>query len=171
VNPPLSTRYRFVVPKALSPEPYLVTHEDGRIQWQGRGWRWFYYRLRVCDEQGVELARLRSAGHWWWLWGTWKFELLGSDGRIALISESGGHRAGLYRTSLTNGPEMTIRWEGNGCTFTQDEHTIARLSERRQSSTRRPNYDLELAEGIDALPLVGTCMVIDLHRRQVLKGP
>jgi hypothetical protein len=157
-------RYRIAVPTALSMGPYRITHEAGLLECEITGSRGYYPDLRISDGQGIELARLRRAGRWWW--PKHGYELLAGGDVQAYIRETGGHLSGRFRARLADGRETVVRRDEGEYTFSLDERLIAKLGEHPQ-----PEYDLQLASGTDPLPIVATCVVIDLLRRSLNSSP
>jgi uncharacterized protein YxjI len=161
------TRSRLIVPRPFRfSGTYRVVEEDGRESFNVPGPRWFSLELRVCDSEGTELARLRTAERWW-VPGVHGYKVFRTDVEVARLPSWG---SGL--TTLDGGVSSPIAIAFSGGTYSliQESRVVARLTDQRKLLRPRTYYDLEIAQGIDPVLIVAACVGIDQMDRQVFTG-
>ena len=112
------TQYRLVVPKRLGRRSYLVTHQNGRVEWQvllGRR-----SRLQVCDAAGAELASLRPKKNRAGSLTEAGFELFRGDSQQAWIRESGGDFSDRFTVTMADRTET----RSNGTRTNSDTRSL-----------------------------------------------
>lgn len=159
------TRSRLVVPRPFRfSGTYRVVEEDGRDSFHVPGPRWFSRELRVCDSEGTELARLRSANGWWLPFDGYKV----SRGDVDVARLRLGEASIKYGEGLST-PIAGISLGGD-YTFIQELRIVARLISQRRFLRPNHYYDLEMAEDIDPVPIVAACVGLDQMKRAVFTG-
>jgi uncharacterized protein YxjI len=167
---PLSayTRSRLIVPRPFRfSGTYRVVEEDGRESFRVPGPRWFSRELGVCDSEGTELARLRSAEGWWLPFGG--YEVFRGDVVVARIPLGGS--ISIKSGEGVSKPTAAV-FSGGTTTFIQQLRIVARLTDQRRFLRPRTHYDLEMAQDsdIDPVLIVAVCVGIDQVDRAVLTG-
>jgi uncharacterized protein YxjI len=162
------TRSRLIVPRPFRfSGTYRVVEEDGRESFHVPGPRWFSRELRVCDSEGIELARLRSAEGWWLPFGGYK--VFRGDVVVARIPLGGS-------VSIKSGEgastPIAAVLSGGTYAFIQQLSIVARLNSQRKFLRPTTYYDLEIAQDIDVDPvlIVAACVGIDQADRAVFTG-
>jgi uncharacterized protein YxjI len=162
------TRSRLIVPRPFRfSGTYRVVEEDGRESFHVPGPRWFSRELLVCDSEGTELARLRSAEGWWWGFGGYK--VFRGDVLVARVPPWGS--VSIKPGEGVSRPIVAAFSDGN-YTFIQQLRVLARLRDQRKFLRPRTCYDLEIAQDIDIDPvlIVAVCVGIDQVNRAVFTG-
>ena len=167
---PLSacTRSRLIVPRPFRfSGTYRVVEEDGRESFHVPGPRWFSRELGVCDSEGTELARLRSAEGWWFPFGG--YEVFRGDVVVARIPLGGSVS---IKSGAGASTPIAAVLSGGTYTFVQELRTVARLIDQRRFLRPRTYYELEMAQDIDVdrVLIVAACVGIDQVDRAVFTG-
>jgi Protein of unknown function (DUF2510) len=162
---PLSahTRSHLIVPRPFRfSGTYHVVEENGRELFHVPGPRWFSNELRVCNAEGTELSRLRSANAWFLPFGGYKVfrgdEVVGRvphGGSISIKSGKGGSTP------------IAVTFSGGTYAFIRQLSVVARLNYEG-----KPPYELEIAQDVDIDPvlIVAVSVGIDQVNRAVLTG-
>jgi hypothetical protein len=145
-------RYRLVVPRLFPfADAYRVTDEGhGSLSFEVPGGRWFYRELRILDAAGIELTRLRRKGRWWWPMPGYVRIRDGLPEPIIPITADGA------RTLVVE------EKRGRKCSFIRDGRLVGLLNKRGRSGR---SYDLDVAQDVEAMPIVAYCIAIDRNRR------
>ena len=117
----------------------------------------------IRNGKDTEVGRLERVGSWWW--PKPGFELLIDESRAAVIKETGGLSSGSFRMYLADSEIRIGRENGEYAFALEDGAPVARLREVVPRSGQ-PTYDLEIMGGIEPVPILATCVVIDLMRRR-----
>jgi hypothetical protein len=154
------THYRLAVPRPFPfADPYRVVDDDGRESFEIPGGHWYFRQLRLSDAQGAEVARLRHRGRWWtaW-WGDERGYDLVRGGRIVarlnsevLLPVTGASRSKTFILPLRRGEQ----------TFIHEWRIVASLIPRRRRLRPTTEYDLDIAQGVDPIPIFAGCVAFN----------
>ena len=148
------TRYQLVMARTFpSPKPHLISEEEtgGERDEVPGGWS-VNRQLRVLDKGGVEVARL----------GRWGRELIRGDEVVGAITpgeqDQYSLRTGNVRTVIVGYRNRRDFYFVRGL----EGRLVGRLTKRERFER---TYDLEIAESIDAVPIVAACVAVHILGR------